>query len=76
MSVFEKLKEIIGISFPDIDVNCVTENSSLKNDLGLDSLGMMMIAILIEDHFGIKFEGELNFKTVNDICRFIEEKTS
>lgn len=76
MSVFEKLKEIIGTSFPDIDVNSVTENSSLKNDLGLDSLGMMMIAILIEDHFGIKFEGELNFKTVSDICRFIEEKIS
>lgn len=76
MSVFEKLKEIIETSFPDIDVNSVTENSSLKNDLGLDSLGMMMIAILIEDHFGIKFEGELNFKTVSDICRFIEEKIS
>ena len=76
MSVFEKLKEIIETSFPDIDVNSVTENSSLKNDLGLDSLGMMMIAILIEDHFGIKFEGELNFKTESDICRFIEEKIS
>ena len=74
MSVFEELKEIMGISFPQLNIDSVTEESLLKNDLGLDSLGMMMIAIMIEEHFGIKFEGELNFKTVSDICRYIEEK--
>jgi len=74
MSVFEELKEIMGMSFPQLNIDSVTEESLLKNDLGLDSLGMMMIAIMIEEHFGIKFEGELNFKTVSDICRYIEEK--
>jgi len=29
---------------------------------------------MIEEHFGIKFEGKLNFKTVSDICRYIEER--
>lgn len=76
MSVFEELKEIIKSAFPQIETDSITEDSSLKKDLGLDSLGMMMVAILIEERFHIQFEGELQFKTVRDICTFLEEKTS
>lgn len=76
MNVFEELKKIIQSAFPETDLDSITENSSLKKDLGLDSLGMMMVAILIEERFGIQFEGELQFKTVKDICTFLEEKIS
>lgn len=74
-SIFEHLKEILSEALPDIDLDAVTENSSLKNDLGIDSIETMMIAILIEDDYGFKFEDSLEFETVGDICDYIEDKT-
>ena len=48
MDIFEQLKTVIAQSVPEIDIEDVTLESSLKNDLGLDSLATMMIAMLIE----------------------------
>ena len=67
MNVFEQLKTVIAQSVPEIDVETVTIDSSLKNDLGLDSLATMMIAMLIEEEFSFTFEGEINFETVGDL---------
>ena len=71
MNVFEQLKTVIAQSVPEIDVETVTIDSSLKNDLGLDSLATMMIAMLIEEEFSFTFEGEINFETVGDLCEYI-----
>lgn len=74
MTVFEQLKELIAQSVPEIDIATVTPKSSLKNDLGLDSLSTMMISMLIEEKFGFNFDGEINFATVGDLCEYIEKK--
>ena len=74
MTVFEQLKELIAQSVPKIDIATVTPESSLKNDLGLDSLSTMMISMLIEEKFGFNFDGEINFETVDDLCEYIEKK--
>ena len=73
MTVFEQLKELIAQSVPKIDIATVTPESSLKNDLGLDSLATMMIAMLIEDEFNFSFDGEINFETIGDLCEYIEK---
>ncbi len=73
MNVFEQLKELISQSVPEIDIETVTLESSLKNDLGLDSLATMMISMLIEEEFKFTFEGEINFETVGDLCEYIEK---
>lgn len=73
MTVFEQLKDVIAQSVPEIDIETVTLDSSLKNDLGLDSLATMMIAMLIEDEFKFSFDGEINFETVGDLCEYIEK---
>ena len=73
MTVFEQLKELIAQSVPEIDIATVTPESSLKNDLGLDSLSTMMISMLIEEKFGFNFDGEINFETVCDLCEYIEK---
>ena len=74
MNVFEQLKTVIAQSVPEIDIETVTLESSLKNDLGLDSLSTMMISMLIEEEFGFTFDGEINFETVGDLCKYIEKK--
>jgi len=73
LTVFEQLKAVIEQSVPEIDIETVTLESSLKNDLGLDSLATMMIAMLIEDEFKFSFEGEISFETVGDLCEYIEK---
>lgn len=74
MDVFETLKEAIRQSVPDIDVEAVSPDSHLINDLGLDSLGIMMIAVIIEEEFGFDFEGDISFETVGKLCEYIENK--
>ena len=54
----------------------VTEESNLKEDLGLDSFDIMNILIECEDAFGVRISDEVlgNFVTVKDIRRKLLEK--
>ena len=54
----------------------VTEESNLKEDLGLDSFDIMNILIECEDAFGVRISDEVlgNFITVKDIKRKLLEK--
>ena len=51
-------------------------DSSLANDLGLTSIGMLYLVIVIENTFSIQFEnvGIDDFKTFADMVDFIESK--
>lgn len=74
MSTFEQLKKAIHKSMPEINIESVTLNTSLKKDMGLDSLSLMMISIVVEEEFGFEFEGDINFETVGEICDYIENR--
>lgn len=74
-TIFEHLKKIIADVMPDTDLTGVEESTLLKNDLGIDSIETMMIAIVIEDDYGFKFDDSINLETVGDICDYIESKT-
>lgn len=50
------------------------DKTSLQNDLGLDSLAIMMISIVVEEKFGFEFEGNISFETVGELCDYIENK--
>lgn len=73
--VFDKLLEIFANVIPEVDTADITKESTLFEDLGLNSLTMMLLAVSVEDEFGIKFDevGELN--TVEDVCKYITDKT-
>lgn len=73
MNTLEKLKMLISEAMPEIDISSVTENTTLQNDLGLDSLAIMMISIVVEDEFGFEFEGNISFETVGELCDYIEK---
>lgn len=73
--IFDKLLEIFGNVIPDVAPEEITMESDLLEDLGLNSLTMMLLAVSIEDEFGITFGDSVNLTTVKDVCDFISEKT-
>ena len=72
MSTFERLKKIFVKIMPQTDVSNITLETSIKNDLGVDSLHMVMIAIALEDEFKIQLNLSERFMTVGDVIAFID----
>ena len=72
--MLEKLKELMKGVAPDVNLDNVTLETKLIDDLHFDSLGIMMFAMAIEDEFGITFDEPMNFLTVKDVVDFIESQ--
>ena len=74
--MLERLKEVIGRVLPDTDVNSVSEATRLVEDLGFDSLALMMMSMEIESQFGFRFTEFVKFETVGDVCKYVAEKAT
>ena len=72
--MLEKLKEILTTVVPGVDMNEVTLETRLVEDLSFDSLSMMMMSLEIEEIFGFRFEEMVKFNTVGDVCKYLEER--
>ena len=72
--MINRLKEILGRVLPDVDMTTVNEATRLVDDLGFDSLAMMMMAMELEDAFGFKFSELVRFETVGDVCGYLESR--
>lgn len=73
MTMLEKLKSVLGRVTPDVDMDKVNESTTLIDDLGFDSLAIMMMSMEIEDAFGFRFTEFVRFETVGDVCKYLEE---
>lgn len=71
--ILEKVKAVISENL-NVDVNSVTPESLLKQDLGADSLDAVELTIALEDAFDIKIDDEaaMKFVSVQDITTYIE----
>ena len=60
-----------------IDYDSVKEEDTLKGDVGLDSIQIIVVALAIEMEFGVEFVNyDVNtFKTVGNVVSYIEEAT-
>ncbi|MBQ7363373.1 MAG: acyl carrier protein [Clostridia bacterium] len=74
--MLERLKAILTRVVPDVDMDTVTESTTLIDDLGFDSLAIMMMSMEIEDAFGFRFTEFVKFETVGDVCRYVENKAT
>ena len=72
--MLEKLKEILAKVNADIDMASVTEETTLMEDLALDSLSIMLFAMEIEAAFGFRFTEPVRFENVGDVCAFLVAK--
>ena len=70
--MLEKLKELMKNVDPDVNLDNVTLETRLVDDLHFDSLGIMMFAMAIEDEFGVSFDEPMNFLTVKDVVDYLE----
>ena len=70
--MLEKLKELMKTVDSDLNLDNVTLDTRLEEDLHFDSLGIMMFAMAIEDEFNITFDEPMEFKTVKDVIDYIE----
>ena len=57
MNVFEKVKEII-VSELNVEADKITLETSIKDDLGADSIDAVQIVMALEDEFGIEIDTE------------------
>ena len=72
--MLEQLKNILSKVLPDLDMTSVTEETRLIEDLGFDSLALMMLSMEIEDAFGFKFLEFVKFETVGDVCNYLKDR--
>lgn len=70
----EKLKSVIERVVPGVDVSGITPDTRLVEDLGFDSLALMMMAMGIEDAFGYRFNEFVRFNTVGEVCDYLKDK--
>jgi acyl carrier protein len=72
--MIDQLKEILSKVNKDIDMQSITEDTRLVDDLGLDSLSIMLFAMEIEAAFGFRFTEPVKFVTVGEVCRYLESR--
>lgn len=77
MVTVEKLTDIFERVFEgEINVEGLNEQSNLRDDVGINSIGMLYMAMACEEEFGIKFTNEdfPSILTVKDVIDCIERK--
>ena len=71
--VFEKIREIIATQF-DVDVEKITMETTVADDLGADSLDIVEVLMSVEDEFSVEIPDEAieDIKSVGDLVNYIE----
>ncbi len=72
--VFEKVKAILSEQF-DVEEDTITNDTTITEDLGADSLDVVDLLMSIEDEFEIEIpDTEIeNIKTVGELVKYIED---
>ncbi|MGN1320760.1 MAG: acyl carrier protein [Acutalibacteraceae bacterium] len=72
--VFEKMKQILAEQL-DADIESITLETDIQDDLGADSLDVVEMLMSIEDEFEIEIPDDQieNLKTVGNVVDYITE---
>lgn len=77
MTTMERLVDVFVRVFEDeVQADAILPESKLVDDLGLNSIGMLYMAMELENEFGIKFSNEdfAGLTTVGDVVARVERK--
>lgn len=76
MTNFERVKNIIINTLEIDEVETITMETSIMDDLDADSLDAVEVMMALEDEFDIEIPDEdaEEFKNIGDIVRYIEGK--
>ena len=77
MGISEQIKEAICKVQPGVDEGKIVSSALLKEDLEIDSLGRVELALALEDAFGLYLQDDEleDITTVGDITSLIESKS-
>ena len=72
---FNKVKELV-VEQLGVEIEALTEATSLKNDLNADSLDLFQIIMALEEAFGIEIPTEdvEAIDTIGDIQKYLEKR--
>ena len=70
--IFTELKAIIKLVKSNVDTEALTQQTRLIEDLGLDSLTILLLSFAIEKKFEFKFDGAPKFASVGEVMDYIE----
>ena len=77
MTTLERLIKVFNAVFEDsVDTAAVTMEANLREDIGINSIGLLYMAMAVEEEFGVKFKNEdfAAIVTVKDVVACIEGK--
>jgi acyl carrier protein len=77
MQTLERLIKVFNVVFEDsIDTSALTPEATLREDVGINSIGLLYMAMAVEEEFGIKFTNDdfASICTVADVIACIESK--
>lgn len=72
--MYENICALLAEKF-DVDVNTLSMDTKIKEDLKADSLDIVELMMDLEDNYGITIEDEeaMKMSTIGDIVKYIEE---
>lgn len=70
--MFEKICEIMNEQL-GVDVTAVTEDTTFRDDLGIDSLDLYELVNALEDEYNIEIQPEEldNLKSIGDVVNYL-----
>ncbi len=74
--ILEKVMELLAEQL-DVDVDTMSADTKIADDLGADSLDVVDMLMTLEDEFGIEIPDEdiEGLKTVGDVAEYIQQHT-
>ena len=74
--MFNQIKKVL-VEAINVDEEEIKPEAKLNEDLGIDSLAAVELALELENEFGIRIEDEelANLVTVQDVMDIIEKKS-
>ena len=75
-NILDELKTIFKQITPKIDTDAITSGTRLVEDLGLDSLTILLMSFAIEKKFEFKFDSVQKFVTVGEVIEYITSHTA
>lgn len=79
MDTLDRLTKLFqAVLEESVDIANVKPQSDLREDLGINSIGLLYMAMAVEEEFDIKFNNEdfAGIRTVNDVIACIERKNA
>ncbi|MBE6797607.1 MAG: acyl carrier protein [Ruminococcaceae bacterium] len=72
--ILERLAKLFESVFEnEVDISSLSTESRLIEDLGMNSIGLLYMAMAVEEEFGVRFTNDdfLTLKTVGDVINKI-----